>query len=123
MPFGIFGGRFDFPEFVFGLILGFLLVSILRRTRPALFTFYEWARNRLKAVLESLTSSSEDPYYEELQFRLDNLHLANPLFPFRPILIQPRLQLPTPPTDPSRGEQSEELYHSILPSLPDWKRL
>jgi HEAT repeat protein len=123
MPFGIFGGRFDIQEFIFGLVLGFLLVSILRRTKPAIFTFYEWIRNRAKAGLESLTSSSEEPYYEELQFRLDNLHLANPLFPFRTIIIPPRLLIPTPATDPTQLDPSEELYHAILPALPDWNAL
>jgi len=123
MPFGIFGGRFDFQEFIFGLVLGFLLISIVRRIKPAFFTFFEWIRNRGKVVLESLTSSSEEPYYEELQFRLDNLHLANPLFPFRTILIPPRLLLPTPATDPTQVVQSDELYHSILPALPDWNAL
>jgi HEAT repeat protein len=123
MPFGIFGGRFDIQEFIFGLILGLFLVSIIRRTKPAFFTFYEWIKNRGKAALESLTSSSEEPYYEELQFRLNSLHLANPLFPFRSILIQPRLLLPTPPTDPTQIEQSEEVYHTILPALPDWNTL
>ena len=123
MPFGIFGGRFDLQEFIFGLVLGFLLVSILRRTKPAIFTFYEWIRNRGKAALESLTSSSEEPYYEELQFRLDNLHLANPLFPFRAIVIPPRLLIPRPATDPTQLDPSDELYHSILPALHDWYAL
>lgn len=123
MPFGLFGAQFDVREFIFGLIIGFLLYTLVRRSKPAILTFIEWVRNRGEAVIESLTSSSEEPYFQELQFQLDGLHLANALFPFRFIIIPPRLQLPPPATDPISDEPSEDLYHVILPSLPDWNAL
>jgi HEAT repeat protein len=123
MPFGIFGARFDVQEFILGLILGFLLYTLVRRSKPAFLTFLEWFRNRGEAVIESFTSSSEEPYFQELHFNLDRLHLANPLFPFREIIIPPRILLPTEATDPLSEEQSEELYPTILPTLPDWKAL
>ncbi len=123
MPFGFFGARFDVQEFILGLVIGFVLFTLVRRSKPAFFTFYEWLRNRGEAVVESLTSSSEEPYFLELQFKLDGLHLANPLFPFQEILIPPRLLIPPPLTDPIQEEQSDELYHSILPTVPDWNAL
>jgi len=123
MPFGIFGGRFDVHEFIFGFILGFLFYLLVRRSKPALKTILEWLRNRARAIIESLTSSSEEPYYQELKYQLDCLHLANPLFPFSQIIIPPRILLPPPPTDPVQAEESEDLYYSILPALPDWNAL
>jgi len=123
MPFGIFGARFDVQEFILGLVLGFVLYTLVRRSKPAFLTFIEWIRNRGEAVIESFTSSSEEPYFQELHYQLDSSHLANPLFPFRQIIIAPRILLPPQPTDPMVEEQSEELYPMILPSLPDWNAL
>jgi HEAT repeat protein len=123
MPFGIFGARFDVQEFILGLILGFLLFSLVRRSKPVFRTFLEWIRNHGEAVIESLTSSSEEPYFQELEYQLDCIHLANPLFPFRQIIIPPRILLPPEAADPLEQEQSEDLYPMILPALPDWNAL
>lgn len=123
MPFGPFGAYFDRAEFIFGLLLGILIYWLVHRTRPVLISSIKWLRAQLKSYLEAITSPSEEPYHLEIQHRLDNLHLANPLFPLRSILIQPAVLIPPHQTDPLDSEWQDHPLQKLLPALPDWNVL
>lgn len=123
MAFGLFGTRFDLEEFIFGFALGIFTIWAIRRLRPVSKITLIWIREQIVALQENLTASTADPYIQDLVFRLDNHHLANPLFPLRQIIVPPRLIAPHPPTDPSTADQQIDRYHTILAPLPDWNTL
>jgi len=123
MPFGLFGARFDQAEFLFGLFLGLLIYWLIHRTRPVLISIFKWVRERIKTFLETFSPSSEEPYHVEIQHRLDNYHLANPLFPLRSILIPPAMLIPPQETNPLEDEPHDDQLQKIIPALPDWNVL
>jgi len=123
MTYGLFGTRFDLEEFIFGFALGIFIIWVVLRLRPVSKIAFVWIREQIGALQENLTASTADPYIQDLVFRLDNHHLANPLFPLRQIIVAPRLIAPCPATDPSSEDQQIDRYHSIFPPLPDWNTL
>ena len=123
MRFGIFGEIFNIEEFLFGFFLGLLVIWLLPKLKPILKVAFKWVREQITVAQENLTASTADPYIQDLIFRLDNNHLANPLFALRQILVAPRLLAPQPAVDPSVDDQQVDRYHTILPPLPDWNTL
>ncbi len=123
MRFGIFGEIFNIEEFLFGFFLGLLVIWLLPKLKPILKVAFKWVREQITVAQENLTASTADPYIQDLIFRLDNNHLANPLFALRQILVSPRLLAPQPAVDPSVDDQQVDRYHTILPPLPDWNTL
>lgn len=123
MTFGLFGTRFDLEEFIFGFALGIFTIWAIRRLIPVSKIAFIWIREQTVALQENLAASTADPYIQDLVFRLDNHHLANPLFPLRQIMVAPRLIAPCPATDPTSEDQQIDRYHSIFPPLPDWNTL
>jgi hypothetical protein len=123
MAFGLFGARFDLLEFVFGFVLGVLVIWGGRRLKPVAKIAIKWVGEQFTAMRENVTASTADPYIRDLQFRLENNHLANPLFSLPQILIPPRLLLPKAGIDPTVDGQPVDRYHAIIPPLPDWNTL
>jgi HEAT repeat protein len=123
MTFGLFGSRFDTPEFIFGFFLGLFTLWIIRRIFPILIVAFKWSASQLATWRENLAASTAEPYFQDLLFRIDNLHLANPLFPLRQVIITPRLLIPQTAVDPFSASETTNQYSSVLPSLSDWNTL
>lgn len=123
MRFGLFGERFDAPEFLLGLFLGLFAYWILRRTRPILEVVFKFLKARFQTLRENLAASTAEPYFQDLLFRIDNRHLANPLFPLRQVIVPPKLLIPQPGFDPRTAQDKDGVYPSVLPALPEWNTL
>ena len=119
----IFGIRFDKEEFLFGFFLGLFVYWIMRRFRPLLSLAYKWSASQFSTFRENLAASTAEPYIQDLLFRLDSLHLANPLFSLRRVILAPQILINKPPTDPLNLLETENRYHSIMPTYADWNIL
>jgi HEAT repeat protein len=117
---GIFGWRFDWPEFVLGILFAAAAFWGLGRLRPTWLSISEWGRGHLQRVSEGLAAGAKDKYRADLQRRAQTLHAARVLFPLSDIVVPPRLLAPPPPVDPDRPEQGPETSLGVLPNLPDW---
>jgi HEAT repeat protein len=117
---GIFGWRFDWPEFLLGMLIGIAALYGLGRLRPFWLSIAEWSRSRAQVVGETLAAGAKDKYRADLQRRAQTLHAARVLFPLNEVLVLPRLLAPPPPIDPEHPEQGPETSLGVLPNLPDW---
>ncbi|KPK89360.1 MAG: hypothetical protein AMJ88_17710 [Anaerolineae bacterium SM23_ 63] len=117
---GLFGYRFDYEEFLAGLIAGIILAWVLVRMRPV----YDWIlgllQSQTRRLGERLAASSINRYQMELITRAQTMHVANPIFALDEIVIPPRLLAPPIPTDPQKDEPPPEDTLSVVPNLPDW---
>jgi HEAT repeat protein len=119
----IFGVRFDWQEFVLGLLVGLGLTFALTRGYPFLLRFLRWSKGKSGTLLEAFRAGAADRYRTELLDRLQASHIAKALFSLDDIVIEPRLLAPTAPTDPLHSEPVPEHTLSVLPTLLDWNIL
>jgi len=119
----IFGTRFDTPEFLVGLFLGLFIYWMLRRLRPLLTLAFRWSASQFSTFRENISASTAEPYIQDLLFQLDNLHLAKPIFSLRQVILAPHILLDHPPTEPLNLDETENLYHRIMPTYADWNIL
>lgn len=117
----LFGFRFDFPEFVLGLGIGFVAYLVSRRLGPAA----EWAmrtvRSRVSQVEGTLSAGAADQFRQLTMARARSQHAARALFGLEAVLIAPHVL--APPPDPTEAEAPREDTLTILPNLPDWSVL
>ena len=116
---GIFGWRFDWPEFVLGMLFGILVAYGAHRLLPSLLSAGTWAQGRAKRAGEGFTASAKDRYREELIRRVQTLHLARAILTLDDIAVPPRLLAPPPEADPLRTDPLPEGSLAVLPNLPD----
>jgi len=117
---GIFGYRFDFEEFLAGLIAGIILAWVLVRMRPIFDWILGLLQSQTRRLGERVAASSINRYQVELITRAQTMHVANPIFALDEIAIPPRLLAPPIPTDPQKDEPPPEDTLSVVPNLPDW---
>lgn len=117
---GIFGWRFDWPEFVLGLLFGILVAYGAHRLLPQLLSAGSWAQGRAKRVGEGFTAGAKDRYREELIRRVQTLHLARAILTLDDLAVPPRLLAPPPEADPLRTDPLPEGSLAVLPNLPDF---
>ncbi len=116
---GIFGWRFDWPEFVLGMLFGILVAYGAHRLLPALLSAGTWAQGRAKRAGEGFTASAKDRYREELIRRVQTLHLARAILTLDDLAVPPRVLAPPPEADPLRTDPLPEGSLAVLPNLPD----
>lgn len=123
----LFGFRFDYEEFAFGLAVGIVgglvLGFFLGRLKPAFSQLKDWAREWIRQLGESLASRTVEQYQKELISRVETMHLARAIFALEEIMIPPRLLAPPIASDPMREEPKPESALDLLPNLPDWSYL
>ncbi|MCJ7512359.1 MAG: HEAT repeat domain-containing protein [Anaerolineales bacterium] len=120
---GIFGFRFDLPEFIAGLLLGMLFLLLILRALPHISRGTGWLRLQVVKMLDSLTSGAVVKYRAELSARAGRMHMARALFGLEQIAVVPRLLAPPFPTDPQQTEPIPETSLAVLPNLSDWTYL
>jgi HEAT repeat protein len=118
-PFGPFGMRFDWPEFLLGFIIAIVLFLIIFRFRPLLRGIQSEFQGKISDVTGTIATRSADRYLDELVSRAESRHLARALFPLSEVIVEPRLLASPTSSDQSRGEAVAEDVYSILPNLPD----
>jgi len=123
MPFGLFGSQFNFPEFVFGILVGLGVAYLVYRLGPTLNWVSEWAQRQAQWVGDNLTSGATDRFRGDLQTRAQTLHMARALFTLDDILVPPSVLAPSPLMDPMRAEAVHEDIFAVLPNLPDWNAM
>jgi len=115
----LFGWRFDWPEFVLGILFGLLIAWGARRALPSLLAASSWTQQRARTVGEGFTAGAKDRYRDELIRRVESLHLARAILALEEIAVPPRLLAPPAPADPQRADPLPEGSLTVLPSLPD----
>lgn len=118
-PFGLFGMKFDWPEFMLGFVIAIVLLLVITRFKPLLRGIQSELQGKITGVTGTIATRSADRFLEELTIRAEMRHLARALFPLSEILIQPELLASPTPSDPTRGEAVAEDLYSALPNLPD----
>lgn len=116
----LFGYRFDWPEFVSGMLTGLILVWILARFRPIVDLFTSVSQRLLGDLRERFSTGTMDRYQVEILTLANKMHLANAFFALDEIVIPPRVLAPPIPHDPQRTEPTPEDTLSVVPNLPDW---
>jgi HEAT repeat protein len=117
---GLFGYRFDFEEFLAGLIAGIILAWVLVRMRPIFTWILGLLQSQTRRLGERLAASSINRYQVELITRAQTMHVSNPIFALDEVVIPPRLLAPPIPADPQSDELPPEDTLSVVPNLPDW---
>src|SRR5512137_785075 len=115
----LFGWRFDWPEFVLGILFGLLVAWGIRRALPSVQEATTWTKQRARTVSDGFTAGAKDRYREELIRRVETLHLARAILALEEIAVPPRLLAPQPPADPQRSESQPEGSMAVLPNLPE----
>jgi HEAT repeat protein len=116
---GIFGWRFDWPEFLLGILFGICLAWGFRRLLPTVLSAGSWAQVRARRAGEGFTAGAKDRYREELIRRVETLHLARAILALEDVAVPPRVLAPPPNADPQRKDPLPEGSLSVLPNLPD----
>jgi HEAT repeat protein len=120
---GIFGWRFDYEEFLFGLILALALAYLFFRLGPTLAWIREWSGKQARWMGDSLTAGATDRFRADLLTRAQTSHVARSIFALEEVLIPPAVLAPSPWTDPLRTEPVHEDIFGVLPNIPDWTAL
>jgi HEAT repeat protein len=115
----IFGWRFDWPEFMLGILFGLLVAWGIRRALPSLLEATTWTKQRAQTVSEGFTAGAKDRYREELVRRVETLHLARAILALEEIVVPPRLLAPPASSDPQHTEPQHEGSLAVLPNLPE----
>jgi HEAT repeat protein len=118
-PFGLFGARFDWPEFVLGVLAGLALAVLVTRLRPMLQGAIKLGERETRKVTDSFVAGAKDRYHEELLALVETRHVARAIFALREIIIPPRLLAPPPGADPQRSDPVAQDTLAVLPNLPD----
>ena len=118
-PFGLFGARFDLPEFFVGLAAGLLLVWTASRLRPITSWLSGQASGRVRQAAISFTAGAKDRFDVELIERVETMHAAGNVLALSDIVVAPRLLAPAPMTNPLAQDQRGAETLSVLPNLPD----
>ncbi len=122
-PFGPFGMRFDWPEFMVGLVVGIVAGLILSRFLPAIPWARDWAQSKIRIFRENALAGARDRYYPEVVKQAETQHIARAIFALNEVLIPPRLLAPPIPTDPLQTEPVPQDSLAVLPNLPDFTYL
>ena len=117
----LFGFRFDFPEFVFGLGIGFVAYLAGRRLGPVARWTVRTVRSQLGKVEGTLTAGATDQFQQQTTAQARTHHAAKALFGLEAVLIAPHVLAPAP--DPTESEAPREDTLAVLPNLPDWSVL
>lgn len=119
-PFGPFGLRFDYEEFVVGIAAGILLGLLLARLKPSFVWVIAKIREQLKSLSSGFTSRAIDRYQVELISRAETMHLARAILALDEILIPPRVLVPPAPADPASDDEPPQDTVGVVPNLPDF---
>jgi HEAT repeat protein len=122
-PFGLFGARFDWPEFALGALAGLALAVLITRLRPLVTGAIQIGKRETRKVSDSFVAGAKDRYHEELMAYSETRHAARAIFSLREIVIPPRLLAPPPATDPQQPDPAPQDSLAVLPNLPDWHYL
>ncbi len=117
----LFGFRFDFPEFVLGLGIGFVAYLASRRLGPAAGWAVRTIRSQMGKVEGTLSAGATDQFRQQTMAQARSHHAARALFGLEAVLIAPHVLAPTP--DPTESEAPREDTLAVLPNLPDWSVL
>lgn len=118
-PFGLFGMRFDLPEFFVGVATGLLIVFAIYRLRPLSSWLGGIIGETYQRATESFTAGAQDRYSVEMIQRAEMMHLARHILTLSEIAVPPRILIPPIPTDPERESSGGAGTLSVLPNLPD----
>ena len=122
-PFGPFGIRFDFEEFVVGLIAGILIGLLLARLKPTFAWVIERVSRQLRTLRSGLTTRAIDRYQLDLISRAETMHLSRAILALDEILIPPRVLVPPAPSDPTSDDAPPQDTLGVVPNLPDFTYL
>ena len=122
-PFGPFGIRFDYEEFIVGLVAGILVGLLLARLRPAFAWAIAWIKAQLGSLGTGLTTRAIDRYQVELISRAETMHLSRAILALDEILVPPRVLVPPARSDPSSDDAPPQDTLGVVPNLPDFTYL
>lgn len=117
----LFGFRFDFPEFILGLGLGFVGYMASRRLGPVAGWALRTVRSQVGRVEGTLSAGATDQFRQQTMAQARSHHAARALFGLEAVLLAPHVLAPTP--DPTESEAPREDTLAVLPNLPDWSVL
>jgi HEAT repeat protein len=118
-PFGLFGMRFDLPEFFVGVATGLLIVFFIFRMRPLTSWLRGLVGETFQRASESFTAGAQDRYGVELIQRAELMHLSSEILTLSEIAVPPRILTPAISTDPDIEVSTGTDTLSVLPNLPD----
>lgn len=122
-PFGLFGARFDLPEFTLGFLLAVLIFVVAFRLRPIASFLKATATVGIERARETFTSGAADNYGSEVTAWAELQHAAQAIFNLSEIVIPPRVLAPPQMTSPGREDMPSAGTLAVLPNLPDWTYL
>ncbi len=103
-PFGLFGARFDWPEFFLGILAGLAISVLIVRIRPLMRGAIQVGQRETRKVSDGFVAGAKDRYHEELLTLVETRHVARAIFALREIIIPPRLLAPPPGIDPQQSD-------------------
>lgn len=119
----IFGRFFEWPEFLFGVLIGILLTMLAGRLEPITSALTNRSRKSIRGFGERFSSISIDRFRGDLLRQVRRMHVMQNFFQLDEIVIPPHLLVPPPAVDPTSEEAPAQNTLSVLPNLPDWKYL
>lgn len=122
-PFGMFGMRFDWPEFFLGFLLAVLIFVVAFRLRPIANWLKATTTLTIERAQEAFTSGAADHYGNEVIAWAESRHAAQAIFNLTDVCIPPRVLAPPQLTNPGREDMPSAGTLAILPNLPDWTYL
>lgn len=116
----LLGFRFDWPEFLLGIALGWLIAFVIRVNLSRLSKNPAEIKDRVLTYIDRQTGDVAERYIHELIARAQRMHLAGGLVPLNELVIQPTILLPPRPTVPGGTEAGRDEKQTLVPNLPDW---
>ena len=112
--------RIDQLSFWIGFVAATVFWWLWGQARPAFKLVRQALGERIGALRQGLSTSSEIRYRQDALRLFGENHLTAPLFSMQEIAIQPRLLMPPPPVVPGVALPPESITDIAVPYLPEF---
>jgi hypothetical protein len=116
----LIGFKFDWPEFLLGIALGWVIAFVVRINLSRLSENPAEIKERVLTYIDQQAGDVAERYIRELVARAQRMHLAGGLVRLSELAVPPKILLPPRPTIPGGAEVPEDERQILVPNLPDW---
>jgi HEAT repeat protein len=110
----------DKPSFWIGFVAATIIWWVFRQVLPALKTIRQIVKEQFASIQESIGTSIEQRYRQDIVGLMQGKHIASSLFSLNEIAITPQLLAPPAPITPYGDITPEDITQIAIPYLPEW---
>lgn len=123
MPKSLFGLSTNWISYLLGLLTGIAFTWFIRLLKQLVSKLMDVIEEQREKSVENKFLKVEYDYRNAIYQYVQSLHLCNFLFPLKNILVEPRLLIPPPQTQPGDLLFSRDITSIVIPYMPDYPEM